>query len=348
MRLDLGGEPFPSTALSRESIAGFDEHLEECTHLRIRRAGLTSVNMPAGAGPSRNQIPHRLAKVQTLELDYNEIEKVDGEHFAFPELEVLDLSYNHIVQITNAPAFLPRLRVLILKKNKLKNLRWLRCNTRVPLAHLDFTGNQLTTLSDCAELVNLELMDTLDLTGNPLETDLTLEAFCMMACEKLVHLNGQVVTETARSRAKKWCEESDAGFQVKEYVSELQSYYKKHATPKPANQRKLVQTPDAEDDGATTGGGTTARKKMTDTRAVRDPNGYLKHAKIALKQLTEAARVRGYVSIEMPLMSTMSLREFDGPSGERSKMLSWRRWSQEMKRYARRINEAQERVELGR
>ena len=50
----------------------------------------------------------------------------------------------------------------------------------------------------------------------------------------------------------------------------------------------------------------------------------------------------------MPLMSTMSLREFDGPSGERSKMLSWRRWSQEMKRYARRINEAQERVELGR
>ena len=29
--------------------------------------------------------------------------EVDGEHFAFPELEVLDLSYNHIVQITNAP-----------------------------------------------------------------------------------------------------------------------------------------------------------------------------------------------------------------------------------------------------
>merc|ERR1719487_3186037 len=92
-------------------------------------------------------------------------------------------------------------------------------------------------LSDCAEFVNLELMDTLDLIGNPLETDLTLEAFCMMACEKLMHLNGQVVTETARSRARKWCEESDAGFQVKEYVNELQSYYKKQAATPKASDR---------------------------------------------------------------------------------------------------------------
>jgi hypothetical protein len=208
------------------------------------------------------------------------------------------------------------------------------------------TGNALTTLSDCAELVNLELVDTLDLTGNPLDTDLTLEAFCMLACRKLLHLNGQVVTDTARHRGKKWCDESDAGFQVKEYVSELQAYYKKQAAAtKPGDRnrrtgdgfRQRHEEKPADDLVA-------GRKKMSDTRAVRDPTGYLKQAKIALKQLTDAARNRGHISIDTPLASVISMKEFDGPKGPRTKMMLWTRWSREMKRYARRINEAQERV----
>jgi hypothetical protein len=339
MRLDLGGEPWSSTALSSESLAPLDDDLEICTHLRIRRAGLRSVVLPPTPTLRGPVVSHRIAKVQTLELDYNEIEKVEGETFQFPDLEVLDLSYNSITQITNASVFLPRLRVLILKKNKLKNLRWLRCTSRIPLAHLDMTGNALSTLSDCAELVNLELLDTLDVTGNPLDTDLTLEAFCMMACQKLLHLNGQVVTETARSRGRKWCEEADAGFQVKEYVNELQAYYKKHSSRPAGGRRSQSSMMGGTDDLA------AGRKKMNDTRAVRDPNGFLKQAKIALKQLTDAARVRGHVSIDMPLMSVISLKEFEGPKGPRSKMMKWTRWSQEMKRYARRINEAQSRLD---
>jgi hypothetical protein len=307
--------------------------------------------MPAQEGQKYKRaasvVTHRLAKVQTLELDYNEIEKVEGETFQFPDLEVLDLSYNSVSTITNAGVFLPRLRVLILKKNKLKNLRWLRSSARLPLAHLDMTGNLLATLSDCAELVNLEHLDTLDLTGNPLDTDLTLEAFCMLACGKLMHLNGQVVTDTARSRGSKWCEETDAGFQVKEYVNELQAYYKKQAASATQASRTSKRDHRFDDDDKRDDLIARERRKMSDKRAVTDPTGYLKHAKIALKQLTDAARARGHISIDSPLVSVISMREFEGHCGPRTKLMEWKRWSQEMKRYARRINDAQDRLHTG-
>ena len=54
---------FAFRVLVRMPSGRFDEHLEECTHLRIRRAGLTSVNMPAGAGPSRSSSWNFLSEI---------------------------------------------------------------------------------------------------------------------------------------------------------------------------------------------------------------------------------------------------------------------------------------------
>ena len=62
-------------------------------------------------------------------------------------------------------------------------------------------------------------LETLDISNNPLEGDLTVEAFCMLGCPQLTHLNGQAVSDVARARARTWCDESDAGRAIAEYVS---------------------------------------------------------------------------------------------------------------------------------
>lgn len=361
MKLDLGGQPWPNKKLSDTSLSKVEEPLELCTHLRCRRADLREVACPeAPRSPTgkrdKSRPTHRLAKLTTLELDYNEIENIDGAHFHFPGLEHLDLGFNRISSILNAEVFLGRLRVLVLRKNRLPNLRWLQGypGERLLLAHLDVSGNLLQTISDCAELVTLEDLTSLDLSGNPLEGDLTTEAFCMLACPHLSHLNGQVVTEIARTRASRWCEESEPGFQVSEYVQELQGYYSKHGRRQEREQKEaIVASQEAaqamqdarmrnfpwakKEEVKMVGGKPIERRETQET--VRDPYGYIKQAEIALHHLTDSARERRHVSTRRYIHSVMCIREFKDPRGRIRKLLPWAHWSQEMRRIARRIDE---------
>merc|ERR550537_1670680 len=123
--------------------------------------------------------------------------------------------------------FLGRLHTLKLQRNAISSLRWLHCDMRLPLAVLDVEFNQIKSISDIAEIVNLKNLEKFNVSSNPLEGDLSVEAFCMLGCPQLTHLNGQVVSDVARARARTWCDESDAGRAIAEYVAELHAYYAK-------------------------------------------------------------------------------------------------------------------------
>jgi hypothetical protein len=218
---------------------------------------------------------------------------------------------------------------------------------KLSIAHLDLSGNLLNTISDCAELVTLEELNALDISGNPLEGDLTTEAFCMLACPGLSHLNGQVVTEIARTRAGRWCEESEPGFQVSEYVKELQGYYSKHGR-RSEREQKHVETVSADTRAALGGArmrnfpwknkaGQRVRNKEEEPE--RDPYAYIKQAEIALDHLADSARVRGYCQTTRPLNSVVSMNELRDRRGRIRKLLPWTKWSAEMRRMARRIDE---------
>jgi hypothetical protein len=338
MRLDLGGQPWAAHELSETVLSRFEEPLELCSHLRIRRAELRRVALPetvtdrVGA-PRRfmrgEQLKHRLLNVQTLELDHNELEEVDGDGFQFPNLEYLDLSFNRIHRIQHARLFLGRLRVLILRRNKMANLRWLYADgVRLPLSHLDVSFNMVQSISDCAEIVNLFDLETLDISNNPLEGDLTVEAFCMLGCPQLTHLNGQVVSDVARARARTWCDESDAGRAIAEYVAELHSYYAKPGRSGPENMSRSA-------------GAAIAPRHLTKAApAVKDPLGYLQQSAIATEYLVEAARRRKHTTTKRYNFSVMQLSVFEEDKrGGGPRLLPWKYWSTEMRRLGRRIAE---------
>lgn len=344
MRLDLGGQPWASHELSDNVLCRFEEPLELCTHLRIRRAELRRVALPEApverVGPAKrfaktDQPKHRLLKINTLELDHNEIEEIDGDGFQFPGIEYLDLSFNRIHMIRHAEIFLPRLRVLILRRNKLANLRWLYADgTRLPLSHLDVSFNLIQSISDTAEIVNLYDLETLDVSNNPLEGDLTVEAFCMLGCPQLTHLNGQAVSDVARARARTWCDESDAGRAIAEYVAELHAYY--------AKPGRAAITGSRDPPSATLH---APRHLVKSTPAVKDPLGYLQQSAVATEYLIQAARNRKHSTSRRKLFSTMELTQFDDPKGKtrgQPRLLPWKKWSTEMRRLGRRIQETRQ------
>jgi hypothetical protein len=338
MRLDLGGQPWASHDLTNSVLSRFEEPLELCEHLRVRRAEIRRVALPDTPQQKRFDKPeplkHRLLRVVTLELDHNELEEIDGDGFQFPNLEYLDISFNRIHRISHARMFLTRLRVCILRRNKLSNLRWLFADgVRLPMSHLDVSFNMIQSISDTAEIVNLFDLETLDISNNPLEGDLTVEAFCMLGCPQLTHLNGQAVSDVARARARTWCDESDAGRAIAEYVSELHGYYSK---PGRALEQRSSQ-PTAQDLGLSKRNQNLIKTSPT----VKDPLGYLQQANVAVDFLMQAAEQRTFTTTKRHLFSTMQLREFDHPKGHQHgpKLIPWKYWAQEMRRLGRRISD---------
>jgi len=368
MRIDLGGQPWASKSLSEQALSRFEDPLELCNHLRIRRAELRDVRLPEqpvgriemqAAKRKGIAVPvrHRLAKVEQLEIDHNDIESIDGEYCQFPLLEMLDLGFNRIHTITNADMFLPRLRVLILRRNKLSNLHWMYADSPIPLIHLDVSYNQIGTISDASEIANFPELDTLDLSNNPLEGDLTVEAFCMLGCDHLTHLNGQLVSGAARARAKRWCDESEAGHQIVEYVEELKTYYEKTgvSTSRVAHGVDHAQTVDTREARKRLQESIPAARKIVESfpkdndalrnsPALADPHGYLTNAKVALDHLVDVARTRRYIPTRRPLNAVVGMGEFQDQNGRTAKLMRWTRWSEEMRRLGRRVNEQRGRL----
>jgi hypothetical protein len=341
MRLDLGGQPWATHDLTNAVLSRFEEPLELCEHLRVRRAEIRRVALPDIPAQKRFEkqepLKHRLLRVVTLELDHNELEDIDGDGFQFPNLEYLDLSFNRIHRILHARMFVTRLRVCILRRNKLANLRWLFADgVRLPMSHLDVSFNMIQSISDCAEIVNLFDLETLDISNNPLEGDLTVEAFCMLGCPQLTHLNGQAVSDVARARARTWCDESDAGRAIAEYVSELHGYYSKPGRSGDSGRQELMNMRNKQ----------AAAGLVKSAPTVKDPLGYLQQANVAVEFLVKQASSRQYTTTKRHLFSTMQLREFDHPKGHQHgpQLLPWKYWAQEMRRLGRRITEIKQRM----
>lgn len=326
MRLDLGGQPWPGHVLDERSLARVEEPVELCSHLLLRRAEVRRVALPdiyvqGRMSPVRGQQGrHRILKLQTLELDHNEVEEVDGDAFQFPQLEQLDLGFNKIHTILHFGTLLSNLTTLVLKRNRLTNLRWLRSDMRLSIQHLDISYNMIQSISDTAEIVNAYDLQTLDATGNPLEGDLTVEAFCMLGLPQLTHLNGHVITEVARARARTWCEDEDTGRAIAEYVGELHAHY---AKPKP--RARPARDPNA--------------PVREEEKADADPLSYLQQSMQAVDFLVDAARGRTETRLCRNMYSTMPLHEF-GSDKSNPKMMQWAKWSCEMRRLGRRIHEA--------
>jgi len=266
-------------------------------------------------------VKHRLHGVQNLNLSHNEIEEIDGDTFIFPNLEVLDLSHNRLHTIVNGGMFLGRLHTLKLQRNAISSLRWLHCDMRLPLAVLDVEFNQIKTISDIAEIVNLKNLEKFNVSSNPLEGDLSVEAFCMLGCPQLTHLNGQVVTDVARTRARQWCEENSSGAAILDYVHDLHAYYTQPSMQVEASPAMVAP-----------------KHFPKSTPSVKDPLGYLQQSTVALDYLMQAARRRKHCRTKRQVNSTMPLSFFEDRHGE-IKIMPWKQWSDEMRRIGRRVQE---------
>ncbi|PFH33405.1 leucine rich repeat-containing protein [Besnoitia besnoiti] len=157
-----------------------------------------------------------LESVEDLNLRGNLLRQLDGRLVTFPRLARLDVSENVLSQILNFETQF-ELRELALQGNRLKEINGLAPS---PLHHtlewLDISRNDIADLRGLAALVTLEELRELDVRDNPVELhplqgDIVLEGFCMLACPLLETLNGRRITAEVRDAVICWSTEDPRG-----------------------------------------------------------------------------------------------------------------------------------------
>ncbi|EPR59294.1 leucine rich repeat-containing protein [Toxoplasma gondii GAB2-2007-GAL-DOM2] len=157
-----------------------------------------------------------LESVEELILRGNLLRQLDGKLLTFPCLARLDVSENILAQVINFETQF-ELRELSLYQNRLRDINGLgRTPLHRTLERLDVSRNDIPDLRGLAALVTLEKLKELDVRDNPVEShplqgNVVLEGFCMLACPLLETLNGHPVTENVRDAVICWSSDDARG-----------------------------------------------------------------------------------------------------------------------------------------
>eukprot|EP00466_Bigelowiella_natans_P002216 jgi/Bigna1/82521/fgenesh1_pg.93_\ len=150
-------------------------------------------------------IVYRMPKLSSLNVAFNRLETIQGLD-ACTELTVLHVSHNKLASLNGVSTSMSKLRVLTAANNRISSLEPLK-----GLGVLQDLWIQKNALANVAELGHLRSISTLKrlvLNPNPLckacGTPESYRCFVVAFLTQIVQLDGKVITEKERERAKMW------------------------------------------------------------------------------------------------------------------------------------------------